>query len=66
MKEQEPEKVLSSNNDRNQYAKGYYDRDSKIVRCVDCMHYKNGTGLCDLYHAHGYPETWFCADGERR
>ena len=38
----------------------------EIVRCKDCKHYKDGTGMCALYHAHGCAETWFCADGERR
>lgn len=36
----------------------------EIVRCKDCKHYKYG--MCYLYHTHGYAETWFCADGERR
>lgn len=38
----------------------------EIVRCKDCKHYNEETGVRDLYHAHGYAETWFCADGERR
>lgn len=67
LKEQEPKTVKEMLvYDRNQYAKGYYDRDSQIVRCIDCMYYKDRTELCDLNHAHGYPETWFCADGERK
>ena len=37
-----------------------------VIRCKDCKHYKDRTGQCDLYHVHGYAETWFCADGERR
>ena len=52
--------------DRNQYTRGYYDRDSEVIRCKDCMHYKDETGMCDLYHAHGNADTWYCADGERR
>lgn len=42
------------------------DNHGELIRCKDCKHYKDGTGLCDLYHAHGYAETWYCADGERR
>lgn len=41
-------------------------KQSENVRCKDCKHYKDGTGMCSLYHAHGCAETWFCADGERR
>ena len=42
------------------------DNHGELVRCKDCKHYKDGTGMCALYHAHGCAETWFCADGERR
>lgn len=38
----------------------------EVVRCKYCEHYKDGTGMCDLHHAHGYAETWFCADGKNR
>lgn len=41
------------------------DNHGELVRCIDCKHYEDETGICDLYHAHGYAETWFCADGER-
>jgi len=36
-----------------------------VVRCKDCKHYKDETGMCDFCHTHGNAETWFCADGER-
>lgn len=42
------------------------DNHGELIRCKDCKHYKDGTGMCDLYHAHGCAETWYCADGERR
>lgn len=42
------------------------DNHGELVRCIDCKHYEDETGMCDLYHAHGCAETWFCADGERR
>lgn len=42
------------------------DNHGELVRCKDCKHYIDGTGLCALYHAHGHAETWFCADGERK
>lgn len=46
--------------DREQYQKGYKDRDDQIVRCKDCR--KNM--MCEMtIHK---PEDWFCADGERR
>ena len=38
----------------------------ELIRCKYCKHYEEETGICDLYHAHGYAETWYCADGERR
>lgn len=38
----------------------------EVIRCKYCKHYEEETGICDLYHAHGYAETWFCADGRRR
>ena len=50
--------------DRNQYQKGYNDRDAEIVRCKDCK-WNNGYTGCDKYLLpHG--GDWFCADGERR
>ena len=63
--------------DRNQYQKGYADRDSEIVRCNECAYaiYKEGL----LKHEHIVctkpftehwqvvkPDDWYCADGERR
>ena len=43
------------------------DNHGELVRCKNCKHYKeDGTGMCDLYHAHGCAETWYCADGERK
>lgn len=39
---------------------------TEIVRCKDCKYYIDETGVCDLYHAHGCAEIWYCADGERR
>lgn len=57
--------------DRNQYAKGYHDRDSEIIRCSDCRHYgykdmTNVDGFCYCLKRHEYPNPdWYCADGER-
>ena len=42
-----------------------YDMD-ELVRCKDCEHYDEKTGRCAKHHVHGYAETWFCADGERK
>jgi len=51
--------------DRNQYQKGYNDRDEEIVRCKDCKHFD---GLnCKVNDITNIMDTnWFCADGERR
>jgi hypothetical protein len=62
--------------DRNQYQKGYTDRDSEIIRCKDCKHVClcDSTEMmpdmpvyakCTLTDEVHDPE-WFCADGERR
>ena len=58
--------------DRNQYQKGYKDRDVEIVRCRDCKH---GVSVFDSivckrhqpkYRTQfGHDPDWFCADGER-
>ena len=58
--------------DRDQYQKGYADRDAEIVRCEDCEYsYTEG-----FVHPHliceKHPEfeevadDWFCADGKRK
>lgn len=58
--------------DRDQYRKGYNDRDAEIVRCKDC---KNAEVLKWLDNAiickkHSYtgvrPDEFYCADGERK
>ena len=62
--------------DRNQYQKGYKDRDDQIVRCKDCKHRErricNNIELWECNHIRyelvkcGVTDNWFCADGERR
>lgn len=63
--------------DREQYQKGYKDRDDQIVRCKDCKHatLTSDGKMCkycamdtddfgdqrDVYHN----AEWFCADGEK-
>ena len=49
--------------DRNQYVRGYYDRDSEIVRCKDCKHYMTIHCTCD---GCCISDDWYCANGERR
>jgi hypothetical protein len=57
--------------DRQQYQKGYADRDAEIVRCKDCKWWHksethNGYGDCG--QANGITlksSDWFCADGEK-
>lgn len=51
--------------DRNQYQKGYDDRDQKIVRCKDCKHHGKDTCGAVAGIAYPPPDDWFCADGER-
>lgn len=60
---------------REQYQKGYKDRDDQIVRCKDCKHwlsmnrfdpdYHPGRGECEL-NCWVRDFDWFCADGKRR
>ena len=47
------------------------NRQPKIVRCIDCAHGEPndcGEVICNLIIGDDafHPETWFCADGERR
>jgi len=53
--------------DRNQYQKGYTDRDSEIVRCKDCKHCddkSNSPWLNCMRLRMTTTPYWFCADGE--
>lgn len=56
--------------DRNQYQKGYKDRDDQIVRCEDCKHGAptiiNGVWLSVTCGGVDHKPEWFCADGDRR
>lgn len=58
--------------DRNQYQKGYADRDLEIVRCNDCIHYRYygmtdyPVSECTIDHCENPDADWFCADGKRR
>lgn len=55
--------------DRDQYQKGYADREQEIIRCKDCKfceYPKSEREWCKKGHLHGNAETWFCADVERR
>ena len=58
--------------DRNQYVRGYYDRDSEIVRCKDCVYHRYTSDsdhipYCELT---GFGYLWkddeFCNRGKRR
>lgn len=60
--------------DREQYSKGYKDRDSEIVRCKDCIHAEHRCQMekqvyCfrDKLSVHGYlrDDDDFCKYGER-
>lgn len=54
--------------DREQYQKGYADRDNEIIRCKDCIYYTDC--LCWNVPKNESPrpkeETFFCADGRRK
>jgi len=63
--------------DRDQYQKGYKDRDAEIVRCKDCKHGErctNGAKLPSVQcfnsdngeFGYCHEPGWFCADGERK
>ena len=53
--------------DRDQYRKGYSDRDQEIVRCKDCEHRTEIRGIpsCKLHFLKSY-DNWFCADGKKK
>lgn len=59
--------------DRNQYQKGYADRDTEIIRCKDCKHWyfadnripSEQENVCGRNGIVVTP-SWYCADGERR
>ena len=58
--------------DREQYQKGYADRDSEIIRCGGCEHcyYADNRPPDERCYAcgkHGIDVApdWFCADGKR-
>ena len=49
--------------DRDQYKKGYADRDSEIVRCKDCKW--RWTEACFCKAKKDTQDEWFCSEGER-
>lgn len=57
--------------DRNQYQKGYADRNAEIVRCKECIHYRyyglseETVSECRIDHCENPDADWFCADGKR-
>jgi len=58
--------------DREQYQKGYKDRDEEIVRCKDCIHgvhFESEFGH-DIYEcdktSNVHEPNWFCADGKQK
>lgn len=73
------ELVKALSYDRDQYNKGYADRDAEIVRCKDCKYFdhsdfgkgeecwcKHFVSTYDTTHCHKVMEDDFCAWGERR
>lgn len=56
--------------DRNQYQKGYDDRNSEIIRCRDCKnhHYDNdGIPYCSaIDYGYGWEDDDYCSQAERR
>lgn len=58
--------------DRNQYIKGYKDREDQIVRCQECKYryFADNRIPCEQKNVCGrngivVTPDWFCADGER-
>ena len=49
--------------DRDQYKKGYADRDEEIVRCKDCKW--RWTAACFCKAKKDTQDEWFCSEGER-
>ena len=53
--------------DRDQYRKGWEDRDSEIVRCKDCRYYDypflDSPSATSQESADAYPERWCCLLG---
>ena len=58
------ELVKALSYDRDQYNKGYADRDAEIVRCKDCK-YADETAMCG-YVTWYNKEDDFCSRGERK
>ena len=61
--------------DREQYQKGYEDRDKEIVRCKNCKHWSNERindyNKCIRWINVGVKNfatmgDWYCADGKKR
>ena len=55
--------------DRNQYEKGYKDRDAEIIRCKDCKYYRvepNGEKWCGHLVGIGICGNSYCSDAERK
>ena len=55
--------------DRDQYYKGYADRDSEIVRCKECKHHEDenpGMVYCPIQVGGWVSEDFFCKWGERK
>lgn len=44
-----------------------YQSLQEVVRCKDCKHHeaREWYNICDIHVGNGYPDNWFCADGER-
>lgn len=58
--------------DRNQYVRGYYDRDSEVIRCKDCIYHRytddsDRIPYCEMIGC-GYlwRDDEFCNRGKRR
>ena len=53
--------------DREQYEKGWNDRDAEIVRCKDCKFYWKNSVMTNVPLCLATPrEDAFCSEGERR
>ena len=60
--------------DRQQYEKGYKDRDDAIIRCGQCEflkmlpvdHHGHQPYWCDNLKIYSEGPMWFCGDGHRK
>lgn len=65
----EEELMKRMRDSKEQYQRGYEDREQEIVRCKDCRYKecegRDGLIVCDIT-GESHQQKWYCADGERK